>query len=59
MSLIQVFKAGGPVMWPLAACSLVALAIIIERLLALRTSKILNPSVVERITGLAEGGRID
>jgi biopolymer transport protein ExbB len=59
MSLIEIFRAGGPVMWPLAACSLVALAIIIERLLALRTSRILNPSVVERITGLSEGGRID
>jgi biopolymer transport protein ExbB len=59
MSLIEIFKAGGPVMWPLAACSLAALAIIIERSINLRVSRILNPAVVERVTGLAEGGRID
>lgn len=59
MSLIEIFRAGGPAMWPLGVCSLVALAIIIERSIALRTVRILNPSVVERITGLAEGGRID
>ncbi len=59
MSWIEIFKAGGPVMWPLAACSLVALAIILERAINLRASRVLNPAVVERVTGLAEGGRID
>jgi len=59
MSLIEIFDAGGPVMWPLALCSLAALAIVIERAINLRASRILNPTVVERITGLAEGGRMD
>jgi biopolymer transport protein ExbB len=59
MSLIEIFKAGGPVMWPLALCSLVSLAIIIERSVNLRVSRILNPGVVERITGLAEGGSLE
>jgi biopolymer transport protein ExbB len=59
MSLIEVFEAGGPVMWPLLACSLAALAITIERSVNLRTGKILDPTVVERVTGLVEGGRAD
>lgn len=59
MSLIGVFEAGGPVMWPLVICSLLAVAIIIERLINLRAARILNPSIVERVTGLAEGGRRD
>lgn len=59
MSMIEVFKAGGPVMWPLAFCSFLAVAIIIERSINLRVSRILNPSIVERVTGLAEGGRAD
>ncbi len=59
MSLIEVFKSGGPVMWPLLICSLVALAIVLERLWSLRLSRILNPTVVERMSGLTEGGRID
>jgi biopolymer transport protein ExbB len=59
MSILEIFKAGGPVMWPLAICSVVTVAIIIERALELRTSRILDPSVVERVTGLVEGGRLD
>ena len=59
MSLIEIFEAGGPIMWALAACSAVALAIIFERAINLRASRILDPAVVERITGLAEGGRMD
>jgi biopolymer transport protein ExbB len=59
MSLIEIFRAGGPVMWPLAICSLVSVAIIIERLINLRGSRILDPKIVERVTGLAEGGRVD
>jgi biopolymer transport protein ExbB len=59
MSLMEIFKAGGPIMWPLLACSLIALAIIIERAINLRVPRILKPAIVERIGGLAEGGRLD
>lgn len=58
MSVMEFFKAGGPVMWPLMACSFVALAIVLERSINLRRSKILDPGVVERVTGLVEGGRV-
>jgi len=59
MSMIEIFNAGGPIMWPLLACSLFALGIILERAYSLRASRILNPTIVERVTGLAEGGRVD
>jgi biopolymer transport protein ExbB len=59
MSLIEIFRSGGLTMWPLAACSFVAVAIIIERAINLRAAKILDPAIVERISGLAEGGRPD
>jgi biopolymer transport protein ExbB len=55
---MEFFRSGGPVMWPLLTCSLVAVAITIERAINLRRSKILDPSVVERVTGLVEGGRV-
>jgi len=59
MAIVEIFKAGGPIMWPLAICSIVTVAIIIDRTLELRTSRILDPSIVERVTGLVEGGRLD
>ena len=59
MTLLDTLQAGGPVMWLLGLCSLVALAIIIERSINLRASRILDPTVVERLSGLAEGGRVD
>ena len=59
MSVIEFFDSGGPVMWPLLICSLVALAITLERAINLRRSKILDPTVVERVTALVEGGRAD
>jgi biopolymer transport protein ExbB len=33
VSLLQLFEKGGPVMWPLLACSVIGLAIIAERLI--------------------------
>jgi biopolymer transport protein ExbB len=56
MPVLEIFRSGGPIMWPLALCSLVALAIIIERSINLRRAKVLDPAIVERVTGLAEGG---
>lgn len=54
--LKDLFESGGPVMYPLAVCSIVALAILFERLYQLRAARILDPTVVERVTGLVEGG---
>jgi len=59
MPVFEIFRSGGPIMWPLAICSLVALAVIIERSINLRRSKVLDPAIVERVTGLAEGGAPD
>jgi len=59
MPVLDIFRSGGPIMWPLALCSLVALAIIIERSINLRRNKVLDPAIVERVTGLAEGGAPD
>jgi biopolymer transport protein ExbB len=59
MSLLEVIKAGGWVMYPLLLSSLLAVAIIVERAINLRASRVLSPTTVERVTGLVEGGRVD
>ena len=59
MSLIEVIKAGGWVMYPLLLSSLLVVAIIFERSFNLRASRVLAPTTVERVSGLVEGGRVD
>ncbi|MEE4273276.1 MAG: MotA/TolQ/ExbB proton channel family protein [Thermoanaerobaculales bacterium] len=53
---IDIFRSGGPVMYPLGLLSVVALAIILERLWVLRSSNYLEPGNVQALSGLL-GGR--
>lgn len=57
MSLIEIFRAGGYLMYPLLLAYLLTLAIIIERALNLRASRVLNQSIVDRVTDLVEADR--
>lgn len=47
--MIDLFVAGGWLMYPLLICSIVALAIILERLWILRETKIIPPDLVQII----------
>jgi biopolymer transport protein ExbB len=52
--MIDWFLGGGVVMWPLLACSIVALAVILERAISLRHGKVISPAiskVVEQVRG--------
>ena len=40
---------GGPIMIPLLVCSILALAVIIERAINLRRNKILKPEILQTI----------
>lgn len=44
--LLELARQGGWPMYPLAICSLVALAIVLERMVALRRDKVISPEVV-------------
>ena len=46
------FVNGGPVMWPILACSVIALAIFLERILALRRHKIIPKDLPQTIDEL-------
>ena len=51
MNLIEIFLNGGLVMWPILFCSVVALAVAIDRFLVLRRAKINLPAFLVRIRG--------
>lgn len=55
--VVKVLTSGGPVMIPLALVSLVALAIVIERLWVLRASRYMKPATVTTLNQLLAGGR--
>ena len=67
--MLELMKAGGWLMWPILACSVVAMAIILERLWSLRRRRVMPPGLMaqvwqwqrdqaltpERIQALAQG----
>ena len=52
MNLIEMFLKGGLVMWPILACSIIAVAIAIEKFLIIRKSKINVPAFSIKIRGI-------
>ncbi|MCX6174301.1 MAG: MotA/TolQ/ExbB proton channel family protein [Ignavibacteriales bacterium] len=52
MNLIQMFLKGGLVMWPILACSIIGLAIVIEKFLVIKKAKINVPAFSIKIRGI-------
>jgi biopolymer transport protein ExbB len=51
--------AGGVLLFPIAACSVVALAIVLERLVALRSRRVLQPEVLAKVATLVDAGDVE
>ena len=51
--LFSIIQAAGWPIWPLLLCSVVALALIIERLSSLRSSRIMPPSLLEDVLNVS------
>lgn len=49
--MFSIIQAAGWPIWPLIACSILALALIIERFLSLKTSKIAPPRLLNEVLG--------
>lgn len=56
--MFELFRAGGPLMWIILLCSLVALTIIFERLLTLRTKQVAPENLRQQIIDLASSKKI-
>jgi len=55
---VQWILGGGPVMYPLLICSVVALAVIIERALSLRRRQVIRPELVRLIQDIRDVGDV-
>lgn len=57
--MLELFKAGGWVMWPIAAISVLALGIVLERLWSLRRRTVLPPGLGEEVREWARHAHLD
>jgi biopolymer transport protein ExbB len=59
MNLVEMFLKGGLVMWPILFCSIVGLAIIIDKYIIIRRAKINIPTFMVKIRGLLKKKDVD
>lgn len=57
--MLEIIEAGGWLMWPILACSVLATAIVCERFWSLRTSRIIPPHLVTQAWRLYRQGELD
>ena len=51
--MFSIIQAAGWPIWPLIACSILALALIIERFISLKTSKVAPPKLLEEVLSVS------
>lgn len=57
--MLEIVQAGGWMMWPIIACSVIAVAIILERLWTLQEKRVLPPSVANHVWELVQQNQLD
>ncbi len=54
----EIVRAGGPLMWPIILCSILAAAIVLERLWTLQNKRVLPPELTRKVWQLVESRQI-
>jgi len=58
-SMVRLFAEANPLLWPLLACSVVALMFALERFIALRKERVIPKEFVNRFVERLSGGKLD
>jgi biopolymer transport protein ExbB len=56
--VFELIKAGGLLMWPIIACSVISMAIVLERLWSYQTKKVIPRNLVAQIWQLHQKGEV-
>jgi biopolymer transport protein ExbB len=57
--MFELLKSGGFLIWPILLCSVIALAIILERFIALKAKDVSPPELLDKIRKLLQKGDLD
>lgn len=57
MGVLELVLAGGPFMWPIILCSIIAAGIVLERMWTLQRRRVMPPDLTRRIWALVEAGQ--
>jgi len=55
----EIVQAGGPLMWPIILCSIVAAAIVLERLWTLQDRRVLPADLTQKVWKLVEANQVN
>lgn len=59
MTLLQMFNDGGIFMWPLLACSILGLSMILVKFVTLHMAKVQTGRLLDRVRTLVQQGRVE
>lgn len=54
----EIVRAGGPLMWPIILCSIVALGIVVERLWTLQHRRVMPEGLLEKVWSVVESDQV-
>ena len=54
----EIVRAGGPFMWPIILCSIIAAGILFERLWTLQRKRVLPAELIKRVTDLTDKNQV-
>jgi biopolymer transport protein ExbB len=57
-NLLEVMRGGGALMWPMAGCSVICMAFVLERLISLRSGRVIPMSFVRRFVEQLRDGSL-